>query len=102
MKEKITLNNIIKLSIILTVLMLAFSILWIFVITPYKNRKNLDSCLKKAGDNHELAWKEACRAEKSKIEQDGSCSLHNYIVVKRLDESFKDRRDACFKRYPIK
>ena len=43
--KKITLNKLLKLSIILTVLVIAFSVLWSFVITPYRNRKLLDDCL---------------------------------------------------------
>lgn len=46
MKEKFNLNNIVKLSIILAVLLIAGSIFYYFFLRPYQNDRPYRECLK--------------------------------------------------------
>ncbi len=46
MKEEITLNNIVKLTIVLAILLIAGSIFYYFFLRPYQNDKPYRECIR--------------------------------------------------------
>ena len=94
-------NNWFKLVIALVVVLIGFSVVWYFIITPHLNRKKLDKCLDESHEKYDNEWKEYCVLDGREIGTDGSCLLDSERAD-YLNEYFKDKKNECFKKYPIK
>jgi len=101
MKTKDIFDTIFKLSAIIALLVVSFSVVWFFVISPYQNRKKIDICLEDVREKHKETWIEYCHIDGKEIGEDGSCLLasERTDVLKEFHEK---RRIECFKKYPVK
>ena len=94
-------ENWFKVCIIIAILIIPFSVLWYFVINPYLNSKKLDKCLVNSKEEYRNRFKSSCVIDGREIGKDGFC-LQSSERADKLGEYYKELKNDCFKKYPVK
>ncbi|MCK4554431.1 hypothetical protein KAU19_05755 [Candidatus Parcubacteria bacterium] len=89
-----------RLSIIIGVLIISFSVFYYLVVLPENSKKDLDNCLKEAKEKYNQEWKESCRYLGEELDEDGSCETLPSESAYWLRENYMQLMDKCFKQYP--
>ena len=94
------LSNGVKLSVIIGVLLISFSVFYHLVIFQEHSKKDLDGCLKQGKEKYNEQWKENCRYLGEELDEDGFCETLPTESAYWLRENYMQLMDKCFKQYP--
>jgi len=95
--KEITLERVIKLTIIFTVLLIGFAIFYHYVISPSQRLEHLNECLLGTELSYYSCWNSHCEI----LGKEKDCNLP-VDHVDRCKEQRKEDKDYCFKKYPQK
>ena len=103
--NKENINNAVKPVFLISLLIIAFSVLFNLVIFPYLSRKNLGACLLKAKEVYNEKWTTTCLSLYSEevIKEhtyDERCGGMAALYADPIQKEYQEQKDDCLSRYP--
>ena len=103
--KRTSLNKIVKITFIVTLLIMAFSFFYRLVIFPSQNQKTLGACLLKAKKNYDEQWTTTCLSLFSaelikKYGKDKLCASMAAENADPIEQNYQRQIDDCLNRYP--
>lgn len=101
--KKLNLDKAVKVSLIVGVLIISFSVLYYLVILPNQNKKELEKCLSEAKQKFEEEWMINCHSiygEKLIQEHDDLCESLPADFAEDIKAYYQRAKNDCFRQSP--